>query len=90
LIAAQDGLIEALERLIKVEREISFKLKEINKLSSAQGTQLNNALEAKDKQIEALEEANKILRREQRAGFWRTVRNGIVTAAAGILLGKIF
>jgi uncharacterized membrane protein YccC len=90
LITAQEGLIEALEKLIKIEREINLKVKEINKFSTNQSTELNKSLEAKNIQIQALEESNEILKRRNRGGFWRTVRNGIVTAAAGILLGKIF
>lgn len=90
LITAQEDLIEALEKLIQIEREISTRLKEINSSSAAEREQLRLALVAKDKQIEAQGQENKILAKRNRGGVWRGVRNGVVTAAAGILLGKLF
>lgn len=76
--------------MIEVEREISARLKEISSISAAEREQLRLALAAKDKQIEAQKKQNKILAKRSRGGFWRGVRNGVVTAAAGILLGKLF
>jgi hypothetical protein len=76
--------------LIQIEREISTRLKEINSSSAAEREQLRLALVAKDKQIEAQGQENKILAKRNRGGVWRGVRNGVVTAAAGILLGKLF
>ena len=76
------------ERLLEVEREISARLKHISELSQREKQELLKVLEAKDREIEALENQNRILERKKNT-LWQTIRVVVVAGAAGLLLGEL-
>ncbi|MBK8810696.1 MAG: hypothetical protein IPN69_08185 [Acidobacteria bacterium] len=88
LIAAQKDQIEVYERLLELEREITATAKRIGELSARERDELVKALNAKDREIDALKAQNAELKR-QRFTLWKGIKIGILGAAAGIVIGKV-
>lgn len=89
LIAAQGEQIELQNRLLELEREISAAAKRVGELSAREREELVKALNAKDREIDAIRAENAELKK-QRFSLWKGIKIGLVAAAAGILIGKVF
>lgn len=81
--------IQKQDELLKIEREISAKAKNINSLNEREKAELLKALAAKDRVIASVEAANKVLKK-QRFTVWKALKVAIVAGAAGYLAGRIF
>lgn len=89
LLKTQGTQIALQEELLKLEEEISAKLRNINDLSEREKEELLKALAAKDRIIFSLENENRILK-SQKFTIWKGVKIAIVAGAAGIIVGKVF
>lgn len=88
LLAAQGEQIELQNRLLELEREISAAAKRIGELSAREREELVKALNAKDREIDALQATVAGLKK-QRFTLWKGIKIGLVATAAGILIGKV-
>lgn len=89
LLAAQGIEIQKQKDLLELEQEISAQLKNIGELSEREKGELRKALVAKEKQIAALDAANQVLKK-QKFTVWKAFKVVVVSAAAGIIIGKVF
>lgn len=88
LIDAQGIEIGRYDELLKIEREIAGKLRQISLLSEKEKAELRAALDAKDRQIAALEAAVAALKKD-RWTFWKAARATGIGLAAGIVVGSL-
>lgn len=88
MIQARGIETQLLGEMIQLEREISAGLKDLRKLDADQIEQLNKALAAKDRVIAAYE-AEIVVLKKQRWGFWKKAQVIAVGIAAGIVVGKV-
>ncbi len=89
LLKKQGVLIAKQDQLLELERKISAKLKEINSLNERQVTEFWKLINAKDREITALENQNRILKKT-RCGVICKFKIAVVAAGAGIVIGKVF
>lgn len=88
LIDAQGVEIQRYDELLKLEREIAGRLKQINSLSDEEKAELRRAIDAKDRQVASLEAAIAALKRE-RPSFWKKLGWIAAGAGAGIVIGTV-
>jgi flavin-binding protein dodecin len=88
LIAAQGVESKLLVEMIDLEREISTGLKNLRNLDAAEVVQLRKAIDAKDRVIAALE-AEIVVLKKNRWGFWKKAKAIAVGVGAGIVIGAI-
>lgn len=88
LIDAQGVEIQRYDDLLKLEREIAAKYRQITTLSDEEKAELRKALDAKDRQVAAVEAANAVLKK-QRSTFWKRAQIFVIGAAAGIVVGSV-
>lgn len=88
LIDAQGVEIQRYDELLKLEREIAAKYRQITTLSDQEKAELRSAIEAKDRQVASLEAAIAALKRD-RPSFWKKFGWVVVGAGAGIVIGTV-
>jgi VIT1/CCC1 family predicted Fe2+/Mn2+ transporter len=88
LLEKQGIELQKQTELLKLEQEISAKLKEINGLSKSEKAELWNAINKKDAQISALEAANATLKK-RKVSVWQIIKISVVAGAGGLILGKV-
>ncbi len=89
LLEKQGVQIAKQEELLRLEKEISSRLKDLRTLDAREKEELRRALVAKDRVIAAVEKENAVLRRK-RFTLWKAIKVAIVAGAAGIIAGKVF
>ncbi len=88
LLESQGILVDRQDELLKLEREITGKVKDLRTLDASQIAELNKALAAKDRVIAAVE-AEVVVLKKQRMTFWKKTKYFIIGAAAGVVIGAI-
>lgn len=88
LIDAQGVEIQRYDELLKLEREIAAKYRQITTLSDQEKAELRSAIDAKDRQVAALEAAIAALKRD-RPSFWKKFGWVVVGAGAGVVIGSV-
>lgn len=88
LITAQGKESKLLVEMIELEREISTGLKNLRNLDAAEVVQLKKAIDAKDRVIAALE-AEVVVLKKNRWGFWKKAKAIAAGVGAGIVIGAI-
>lgn len=88
LLASQDVEIRLQGELLALEKEISAGLKNLRNLDESEKQALRAALDAKDRQIAALD-AVIVELKKRRFTFWKKIKTFAVGAAAGIVIGAL-
>lgn len=88
-VLESDGVLFARQgELLKIERDITAKVKDLRVLDAAQISELNKALAAKDRVIAAVE-AEVVVLKKQRVTLWKRFKWIAYGAAAGIVAGVV-
>lgn len=88
LIDAQQVELGRYAEILKLETEIRSQMKRIGELGDQEKTELRSALDAKDRQVAALEAAIAALKRD-RPSFWKKLGWVVVGAGAGVVIGGV-
>lgn len=88
LIKAQGDQIEQGDKLAALQLDIEAGLRNINSLSAEEKDSLRAALNAKDKQIAALNAQLNTLKKKG-GGWWGKFKIAAVAVAVGIIAGKV-
>lgn len=88
LIDARQIEVQRYEDLLKLEQEIKAKMRDIANLSEAEKAELRKAIDAKDRQVAALEAAIVVLK-ANRWSTWKWIKAAAVGAGAGIVIGSV-
>lgn len=76
------------EDLLKLEQEIKAKMRDIASLSEAEKAELRKAIDAKDRQVAALEAAIVVLKANSWS-TWKWIKAAAVGAGAGLVIGSV-
>lgn len=88
LIDAQQVELGRYAEILKLETEIRSQMKRINELGDQEKKELRSALDAKDRQVAALEAAIAVLKRD-RPSFWKKLGWVAIGAGAGVVIGTV-
>lgn len=88
LIDAQGVEIQRYDELLRLEREIAAKYRQITTLSDQEKAELRSAIDAKDRQIASLEAAL-AASKKNRWTFWKNAKAVTLGVAAGIVIAAV-
>lgn len=88
LIAAQGNQLQADAQLQALQDQISTGLKDLRVLDAAEKQKLRDAVDAANREIAALKDEVKILKK-QRMTFWKKLKYGAIGVAAGVVVGAL-